>query len=128
MWNIEDTGYSLDELTEGMHSALEKQGLPSDKILLMILQKVQPGLIEVVYTSKKPILYLSYTVDFNMHSSQDSSIIVNPRRQGYGRKLVHASEEFCRSVGVNIIYLTNVMPGSEAFWNEMGYINNRKRL
>jgi hypothetical protein len=125
-WDIEDTGYTLEELEERMRDSFINQGLPVNRKNISMEVMGAPGCIRCEYSHRD--LHYQFTINLGNFVSYDASIKVVPRGKGYGRRLEKAREKFCRELGIESIELTQILRGSEEFWKKMGYKNGRKKL
>ena len=125
-WDIEDTGYTLDELEERMRGSFINQGLPVNRNNISMEVMEAPGCIRCEYSNRG--LHYQFTINLGNFVSYDGSIKVSSRGEGYGRRLENARQSFCRGLGIESIELTKILRGSEGFWEKMGYKNGKKRL
>ncbi|MBD3155438.1 MAG: hypothetical protein GF368_02165 [Candidatus Aenigmarchaeota archaeon] len=127
-WNIEDTGFTLNELKETMVDSFSSHGLPIRRGCFSVQQLEPPGCVRCQYSTQNPGLYYHFTTNLGTSETYDGSISVGEKGQGYGRRLEEAGVEFCRRVGVKTMVLTRVTGGSEGFWRKMGYVKGKKRI
>ena len=123
MWDLEETtGYSMPDIKEAFINAFSD--LPEGTY--NIERELCPGTIFCEY--KAAGLYYGFVIDFVRMYSLDANIAVNKKRVGYGRSLVNAREKLCKTLGIESIVLSQVLPGSQGFWDNMGYDKGYKRL
>ena len=122
---------TLSDIEDVVHCVFRKviSCYSSDDTL--VLEKVNQN-IQIVYSSKRASVLPSDLTGMELHRSLDAKeiwisslhVAVPFQSIGLGRQLVHAAEEFARTIGIKII---NVLPihSSQSFWLKMGYKPHR---